>query len=107
LDLLERIRSGSYRAPPVKRAYMPKADGSQRPLGVPTFEDKVAQRAVTMVLEAVYEQDYLPCSYGFRPPGAPHTAERALVQASLLGARHRYTKVLRLDPHSHLRSLLD
>jgi RNA-directed DNA polymerase len=66
LDLLERIKSGRYRAPPVRRAYIPKADGSQRKLGIPTFEDKVAQRAVTMVLEAVYEQDFLPCSYGFR-----------------------------------------
>jgi hypothetical protein len=60
VDLLERIRSGRYRAPPVRRAYIPKADGSQRKLGIPTFEDKVAQRAVTMVLEAVYEQDFLP-----------------------------------------------
>ncbi len=67
MDLLERIKSGRYRAPPVRRAYIPKADGSQRMLGIPTFEDKVAQRAVTMVLEAVYEQDFLPCSYGFRP----------------------------------------
>ena len=67
LDLLDRIKSGRYRAPPVRRAYIPKADGSQRMLGIPTFEDKVAQRAVTMVLEEVYEQDFLPCSYGFRP----------------------------------------
>jgi retron-type reverse transcriptase len=52
-DLLERIKSGRYQAPPVRRAYIPKADGTQRPLGIPTFEDKVAQRAVTMVLEAV------------------------------------------------------
>ena len=53
LDLLDRIKSGRYHAPPVRRAYVPKADGSQRPLGIPTFEDKVAQRAVTMVLEEV------------------------------------------------------
>jgi retron-type reverse transcriptase len=53
LDLLERIKSGRYRAPPVRRAYIPKADGTQRMLGIPTFEDKVAQRAVTMLLEAV------------------------------------------------------
>jgi RNA-directed DNA polymerase len=66
-DLLGRIKSGRYHAPPVRRAYIPKADGTQRPLGIPTFEDKVAQRAVTMVLEAIYEQDFLPCSYGFRP----------------------------------------
>ena len=52
LDLLDRIKSSRYRAPPVRRAYIPKADGSQRMLGIPTFEDKVAQRAVTMVLEA-------------------------------------------------------
>ena len=67
VDLLGRVKSGRYHAPPVRRAFIPKADGSQRMLGIPTFEDKVAQRAVTMVLEAVYEQDFLPCSYGFRP----------------------------------------
>src|ERR1700751_961338 len=58
LDLLERIKSGRYKAPPVRRAYIPKADGTQRPLGIPTFEDKVAQRAIAMGLEAVYEQTF-------------------------------------------------
>ena len=72
LDLLDRIKSGRYRAPPVRRAYIPKADGSQRMLGIPTFEDKVAQRAVTMVLEEIYEQDFLSCSYGFRPGRSAH-----------------------------------
>ncbi|WP_245424592.1 transcription elongation factor GreAB [Sinorhizobium sp. BJ1] len=58
VDLLDRIRSGRYRAQPVRRTYIPKADGSQRKLGIPSFEDKVAQRAVSMVLEEVYEQDF-------------------------------------------------
>src|SRR5262249_45503539 len=69
-DLLDRAKSGRYRAPAVKRAYIPKGDGSAtRPMGVPTFEDKILQRGVAMVLEPIYEQDFLDCSYGFRPVG--------------------------------------
>src|SRR5262250_470175 len=68
LSLLRRAKSGTYVAPPVWRVEIPKGDGSQtRPIGIPTFEDKVLQRAVAMVLEAVYEQRFLDCSYGFRP----------------------------------------
>jgi RNA-directed DNA polymerase len=64
LSLLERLKSGTYFAPPVRRVEIPKGDGKQtRPIGVPTFEDKVLQRAVAMVLEAVYEQDFCDCSY--------------------------------------------
>jgi len=76
--LLARAKSGSYVAPPVRRVHIPKAgDGSQtRPIGIPTFEDKVLQRAVTMVLEAVYEQSFLDCSYGFRPGRSAHQALR-------------------------------
>jgi retron-type reverse transcriptase len=77
-DLLERIKSGRYIAPPVRRHYIPKADGSERPLGIPTLEDKVAQRAVLMLLEPIYETDFLPCSYGFRPGRSAHDALRAL-----------------------------
>ncbi len=76
-DLLDRFKSGRYRAPDVRRVHIPKGDGRTRPLGIPTFEDKVLQRAVAMILEAVYEQDFLPCSYGFRPGRSAHQALEA------------------------------
>lgn len=112
LDLLGRIKSGRYQAPPVRRAYIPKADGSRRPIGLPTFEDKVAQRAIVMVLEAVYEQDFLPCSYGFRPGRSAHQALHDLRTALM---RQGLRWVLDIDivkyfdsiPHSHLRDFLD
>ena len=80
-SLLDRAKSGLYKAPPVKRVHLPKGAGGQtRPIGIPTFEDKVLQRAVAMVLEAVYEQDFLDCSYGFRPGRSAHQALEAFYQ---------------------------
>ena len=111
-DLLERIKSGRYQAPPVRRTYIPKADGSQRPLGIPTFEDKIAQRAIAMVLEAIYEQDFRTCSYGFRPGRSAH---QALQQLSGVITVRRQHWVLDVDirkyfdsiPHPQLRAILD
>jgi group II intron reverse transcriptase/maturase len=77
-DLSGRLHRGAYRAKPVRRAYIPKADGRQRPLGVPTLEDKVVQRATVEVLNAIYETDFLGFSYGFRPGRSQHNALDAL-----------------------------
>jgi len=77
-DLSERLKRGAYRAKPVRRAYIPKMDGRQRPLGVPVLEDKIVQRAVVEVLNAIYETDFLGFSYGFRPGRSPHQALDAL-----------------------------
>ena len=77
-DLSQRLRRGAYRAKPVRRAYIPKTDGRPRPLGVPTLEDKIVQRAVVAVLHAIYEPDFLGFSYGFRRGRSPHRALDAL-----------------------------
>jgi RNA-directed DNA polymerase len=77
-DLSGRLRRGAYRAKPVRRAYIPKPDGQQRPLGVTALEDKLVQRTTAEVLNAVYEQDFLGFSYGFRPGRSQHRALDAL-----------------------------
>lgn len=83
-DLLDRAKSGSYRAPPVRRVEIPKGDGrSTRPIGIPTIEDKILQRAVTMILEAIYEGDFESFSYGFRPGRSAHQALNALADGTM------------------------
>ena len=77
-DLSERLKRGAYRAKPVRRVYIPKADGRQRPLGVTALEDKIVQRAAVEVLNAIYETDFLGFSYGFRPRRSQHQALDAL-----------------------------
>ncbi|MDF2602224.1 MAG: prophage LambdaSa1, reverse transcriptase/maturase family protein [Methylobacterium brachiatum] len=113
-DLLERIKSGRYMAPPVRRHFIPKADGTRRPLGIPTLEDKVAQRAILLLLEPIYETDFAPCSYGFRPGRSAHDALRNLRNGFMdvgLGLRWvvdvDISKYFDTIDHGQLRTFLD
>ena len=93
-DLSERLQSGAYRAKPVRRVYIPKADGRQRPLGVTALEDKIVQRSTVEVMNAIYETDFLGFSYGFRPGRNPHHALDAICVAM---ARRKVNWVLDAD----------
>ncbi len=114
IDLLARIKSGRYVAPPVRRHYIPKADGTKRPLGIPTLEDKVAQRVILLLLEPIYETDFLPCSYGFRRGRSAHGALRELRNGFMdvgLGLRWvvdvDIAKYFDTIDHGNLRHFLD
>jgi len=101
-DLHDRVQRGVYRASPVRRAFIPKPDGRLRPLGVVTLEDKIVQRAVVEVLNAIYERDFLGFSYGFRPGRGPHDALDALATGIV---RRRVNWVLDADFRDYFSSL--
>jgi RNA-directed DNA polymerase len=101
-QLHQRVQRGSYRAKPSRRAYIPKADGRLRPLGIAALEDKILQRATVEVLNAVYETDFLGFSYGFRPGRSPHDALDALTVAI---GRRRVNWVLDADIRDFFTSL--
>ncbi|HEY9869682.1 MAG TPA: group II intron reverse transcriptase/maturase [Candidatus Obscuribacterales bacterium] len=112
-SLLNRFKSGTYKAPPVRRVHIPKAGTDKtRPIGIPAFEDKVLQQAVKMLLEAVYEQDFLPCSYGYRPSRRQHMALEQVWKSTMdagggwvieADIRDFFGKL----QHQHLRCFLD
>jgi len=110
-DLLNRAKDGSYKAPPVKRSYVPKNEKEKRPIGLPTVENKVLERAVTMILEPIYEEEFYDFSFGFRPGRSAHQALEYLRDQCL---KRKVQWILEVDlrkyfdtvDHRHMRELL-
>jgi group II intron reverse transcriptase/maturase len=88
-DLYQRVRTQKYQAPPVRRVYIPKGNGKQRPIGIGTLEDRIVQKAVAWMLSVIYEMDFQECSHGFRPKRSCHTALKRLYEV-LIERNSRY-----------------
>jgi RNA-directed DNA polymerase len=101
--LHERLKNKTYRAQPLRRVYIPKENGQQRAIAIPSLEDKIAQGATVELLEAVYEQDFLPCSYGFRPARG---AQDALDEVGRVICRHPISYVLEIDISSYFDTVV-
>ena len=101
--LYEKLKAKRYRAHPLRRVYIEKEDGRERPISIPALEDKIVQRATVELLEAIYEQDFLPCSYGFRPGRG---AQQALDEVGRIICRESTEYVLKLDIVSYFDSVV-
>jgi len=102
-QLHQRLKEGKYRAQPLRRVYIPKEDGKQRPISIPALEDKVVQKAVVDLLNAIYEQDFLNCSYGFRPKRGQH---QALDEIGRIICNRPIAWVLEIDIRSYFDSIV-